>query len=234
MISTVKKSLKMKPVEEEFMCEALKEAEHAFAEGEVPVGAILVHEGKIIARAHNEVEQRKDASCHAEILCLRAGAAVLGDWRLSDATLYTTLEPCSMCAGALILFRVKKLVWGAPDLRHGANGSFIDLFEKKHPIHQLEIVSGVLKEESSALMKRFFVERRGEKKQLLLIEELIDQQQKKLLACAERVVPRITTDDLLQPNDFPELEHHPHFRYEEGILEGLLSARMAIRAKETI
>lgn len=147
-------------VDEIWMREALEEAKKAAAQGEVPVGAVLVYHGEIIARAHNRVEELKDATAHAEMLCLKEGAAALGNWRLLDATLYCTLEPCSMCAGAMILSRVKTLVWGAPDLRHGAHGSWVDLLSQPHPIHQLEVRQGILQEESAALLKGFFKQRR--------------------------------------------------------------------------
>lgn len=146
--------------DERFMLEALKEAEKAFKELEVPVGAVLVHEGQVIARGHNQMELLKDATAHAEMICLTAGGSYYEDWRLQDATLYCTLEPCTMCAGALFLTRVKRLVWGAPDLRHGAGGSWIDLFKEKHPTHQLEVTSGVLEAYSADLMRRFFQMRR--------------------------------------------------------------------------
>ncbi len=142
------------------MREALREAEKAFAADEVPVGAVLVHRGAIIARAHNQVESLGDASAHAEMLCLQLGAKQLGNWRLAETTLYCTLEPCAMCAGAMILARLPLLVWGAPDLRQGANGSWTDLFAKPHPIHQVGVLSGVLKEESAALMTAFFRKKR--------------------------------------------------------------------------
>lgn len=216
-----------------FMFEALKEAQKAFEKGEVPVGAVLVKNGAIIARGHNQVEAQKDASAHAEMLCLKEGMRALDNWRLNDTILYCTLEPCSMCAGALILARVKMLVWGAKDLRHGADGSFIDLLQREHPIHQLEVLSGILEEQARELMQRFFRERRMAKALQAEFEELIALQQGKLLNFAQRIVPNVTPDDLLQPNDFPELENHPHFRYEEGVLEGLLTARMAYLAKES-
>ncbi|MEM1283151.1 MAG: tRNA adenosine(34) deaminase TadA [Chlamydiota bacterium] len=149
--------------DEKFMLEALKEGWKAYQEGEVPVGAVLVHQGRVIARAHNQVEMLKDATAHAEMVCITVGEAALDNWRLADTTLYCTIEPCSMCAGAILLSRVPKLVWGAPDMRHGANGSWVDLFEKPHPTHTVEIQQGVLEEESSWLMKEFFRERRVEK-----------------------------------------------------------------------
>ncbi len=146
-----------------FMREALKEAKKAYKAGEVPVGAVLVLNGKVIARGHNQVELLKDATAHAEMLCMGSGAVALENWRLLETTLYCTIEPCCMCAGALFLSRVKRLVWGAPDVRHGANGSFVDLFALKHPTHQIEITSNILSEECSALMQEFFRERRNKK-----------------------------------------------------------------------
>jgi len=139
---------------------ALEEALLAFAKDEVPIGAVLVYNGEIIARAHNQVESLQDATAHAEILCLRQASKKLNNWRLLESTLYTTLEPCSMCAGALILSRVKNLVWGAPDIRQGAGGSWIDLLNIPHPIHNLLIKQGVLAGESARLMKEFFQNKR--------------------------------------------------------------------------
>ena len=142
------------------MEEALKEARLAFEKDEVPVGAIIVVGGQIVARAHNLVESIRDATAHAERLVLSRASEALGRWRLNDATLYCTLEPCAMCAGALLSARVGCLVWGAPDLRLGANGSWIDLFAQKHPMHSLEVRSGVLAKESAALMQLFFTQKR--------------------------------------------------------------------------
>lgn len=138
------------------MQEALKEARKAFKAGEVPIGAVLVHEGRVIARGYNQVELLKDATAHAEMLCITAGSSALSNWRLLKTTFYTTLEPCSMCAGALLLSRVETLVWGAPDIRQGANGSWIDLFHHPHPCHKVNIRKGVLQEECSGLMREFF------------------------------------------------------------------------------
>lgn len=145
-----------------FMLEALEEAKRAFDLREVPIGAVAVQEGKVIARAFNQVESLKDASAHAELLCLRKAAEVLGRWRLFDVTLYSTLEPCCMCAGALFSFRIQRLVWGALDIRQGADGSFVSLFAQKHPIHEFPVTRGVLSEDSSQLMKTFFQKRREE------------------------------------------------------------------------
>lgn len=141
---------------------ALRQAEIAYEKGEVPVGAVLLLEGQIIAAAHNEVEMSQDAAAHAEMLCLRRAAQTLSGWRLTSCTLYCTLEPCTMCAGALIQHRVKKVIWGAHDLRQGAYGSWIDLRQKEHPIHQLEVEGGLLADESAQLLRAFFQERRSE------------------------------------------------------------------------
>ncbi|NGX26652.1 MAG: tRNA-specific adenosine deaminase [Chlamydiae bacterium] len=142
------------------MREALLEAKKAFALGEVPIGAVLVHEGEIITRAHNLVEQKLDASAHAELLCLQEAAKILSNWRLQNVSLYCTLEPCAMCAGAMALFRIRKLIYGAPDLRHGANGSVFDVLNCPHPIHQVVVKGGVCEGEAKALIQEFFRERR--------------------------------------------------------------------------
>jgi len=149
-----------------YMKEALKEAQKAFDQGEVPVGSILVYQNEIIARFANQVETLIDATAHAEILCLRKGFEVLGNWRLTGCTLYVTLEPCPMCAGAIISSRIDRIVWGAPDLRQGAGGSLINLLGVPHPIHTVQVTSGVLAEESAHLMKTFFQKRREWKKSL--------------------------------------------------------------------
>lgn len=142
------------------MREALTEAKIGFEKGEVPVGAVLVYQNKIIARAHNQVEFLKDATAHAEMLCLKQATAQLNNWRLNETTLYSTLEPCAMCAGGMILSRVSTIVWGAPDLRHGADGSLFKILSESHPIHQLQVRRGVLQDECAILMKDFFKKRR--------------------------------------------------------------------------
>lgn len=143
-----------------FMTEAMKQAQRAFEEDEVPVGAVLVLEDRIIARGYNQVEMLKDATAHAEILCITSGSIKVNDWRLNETTLYCTLEPCLMCAGAIYNARVSRVVWAAPDLRMGANGSWIDVFSQKHPMHQVETSSGILEDESSFLLKTFFQKQR--------------------------------------------------------------------------
>ncbi len=150
--------------DERFMLEALREAWKAFRDDEVPVGAVIVKQGRIIARGHNQVEMLRDATAHAEMLCMTSAAAAIEDWRLTECTLYCTIEPCSMCAGATLLSRVPQLVWGAPDLRHGANGSWTDLFEKQHPMHTVNVKSGVLSEYASQLMRDFFQLQRDKKR----------------------------------------------------------------------
>lgn len=157
--------------DERFMIEALKEAWRAFQADEVPIGAILVHEGKVIAKGSNQVEMLKDATAHAEMLCLTAGAAALDNWRLTGTTLYCTIEPCSMCAGAMLLARVPTLVWGAPDIRHGAHGSWVDLFALPHPTHTITIRKGVLEQPCAHLMKEFFQKRRQQINQKDLNDE---------------------------------------------------------------
>lgn len=149
--------------DERFMLEALKEAWKAFKAEEVPVGAVLVKDNRIISRGYNQVELLKDATAHAEMLCLTSGEAALENWRLAGTTLYSTVEPCSMCAGAVFLSRVPLIVWGAPDLRHGAGGSWVNLFDKVHPIHQVEVRKGVLQEFCAKLLVDFFQMQRRKK-----------------------------------------------------------------------
>ncbi len=139
-----------------FMREALLEAKKGFEENEVPVGAVIVVNQKIIARAHNQTEFNLDATSHAELICIQRATKYFNDWRLIGATLYTTLEPCLMCAGGIINARVERVVWGAPDLRQGAGGSLINVFNGAHPIHNPIVLGGVLQEEAAQLMRQFF------------------------------------------------------------------------------
>ncbi|MCI5052453.1 MAG: nucleoside deaminase [Simkaniaceae bacterium] len=142
----------------DFMREAILEAKSAGERGEVPIGAVVVLDGHIVARAGNRVEELGDASAHAELLALRAAAKAVGDWRLIDCELYTTIEPCFMCAGAAILSRVKKIFYGAPDLRHGGSQIFAN-----HPIHVVEIEGDLLADECASIIKSFFRNRRLER-----------------------------------------------------------------------
>lgn len=147
--------------DELLMRRALLEAKKAYLKGEVPVGAIIVADGQIVARAHNRKEELQDPTAHAEMLAIREAASRLRSWRLLGATMYVTLEPCAMCAGALVLARVERLVYGAPDPKTGAAGSVTDLVRNEVLNHQLEVTSGVLREECSALLQQFFTDLRG-------------------------------------------------------------------------
>ena len=144
------------------MEEALRQARKAVAKGEVPVGAVLVVEGKIVTRAHNQVEELKDATAHAEMLAVTAAAGELDGWRLTEATVYVTKEPCPMCAGALVLSRVKRVVYGAADPRMGAGGGAMNLLQFVGMNHQCEVTGGVRAEECRDLLKEFFQAKRLE------------------------------------------------------------------------
>ena len=139
---------------------ALREAEQAFAERETPVGAVVVHQGKIIGRGHNRVERLQDPTAHAEILAIGAAASAMDSWRLEDGVLYVTLEPCAMCAGAIVLSRLSKLVFGAFDPKSGACGSLMNIVRDARLNHQVELIGGILETECGALLKAFFRERR--------------------------------------------------------------------------
>lgn len=139
---------------------ALEKAQEAALKGEVPIGAVITHKNSIIAAEHNQVESLRDATAHAEILCLQKGYKILQDWRLLEVTLYCTLEPCCMCLGSMIQSRLSRLVYGAPDLRQGACGSWVDLPKEGHPIHQFPVQSGLLAQESRQLLRKFFQKRR--------------------------------------------------------------------------
>lgn len=143
-----------------FMRLALEEAKRAFLEEEVPVGAILVRDGEIVAKAHNQRETFQDPTGHAEVLVLRIGADTLKNWRLTDATLYVTKEPCIMCAGAMLNARLGRLVYGCKDEKAGAVDSLYKLLSDGRLNHQIEVVSGILEEECSDILQRFFKARR--------------------------------------------------------------------------
>lgn len=148
------------PNDETFMREALKEAEKALQADEVPVGAVVVHQGRVIARAHNQRETLRDPTAHAEMIALTQAAAALERWRLSGCVLYVTLEPCTMCAGAMVLARIDRLVFGADDPKAGAVGSLYNIPRDMRLNHRLEVTSGVLAEACSDLLRRFFREKR--------------------------------------------------------------------------
>ncbi|MDD3269302.1 MAG: tRNA adenosine(34) deaminase TadA [Syntrophomonadaceae bacterium] len=144
-------------MDEVYMRQALEMASRAYQMGEIPIGAIVVAKGEIIAEAHNEKELRQDATAHAELLALQRAAAHLGHWRLNEATLYCTLEPCVMCAGAMVNTRLGRLVFGSWDVKAGAAGSIFDLLRSKALNHQVIVEPGVLEAECSELLKKFFI-----------------------------------------------------------------------------
>ena len=147
-----------------FMGEALRQAAKAYEKGEVPVGAVIVREGRIIARAFNQVEELKDATAHAEMLALTQAENAVGDWRLTDCTLYVTKETCPMCAGAVVHTRLARVVFGAGDPKGGAAGGALNLLQFPTLNHRCEITSGVRLEECREMLKSFFAEQRAAKK----------------------------------------------------------------------
>jgi tRNA(adenine34) deaminase len=148
--------------DEYFMREALRQAQKAYAADEVPVGAVVVREGKIIGRAHNQVELLKDATAHAEMLALTQAEAAVGDWRLTDCDLYVTKEPCPMCAGALVHTRIRRVIFGCTDPVAGAAGSVVNLLQMPGFNHRSDISSGVLQTECAAILQEFFRKRRDQ------------------------------------------------------------------------
>src|SRR6188472_4311978 len=148
------------PNDDYFMREALRQALKGSKADEVPVGAIVVRAGKIIGRAHNQVELLKDATAHAEMLALTQAEAAIGDWRLVDCDLYVTKEPCAMCAGAVVHTRIRRVIFGCADLSAGAAGSMINLLQMPTFNHRCEITSGVLRKECAAVLQDFFAKRR--------------------------------------------------------------------------
>lgn len=152
-----------------FMHQAISQAHNAWALGEVPVGAVVVKEGEIVATGFNQPIGTHDPTAHAEIMALRAAAEILGNYRLPGCELYVTLEPCAMCAGAMMHARLARVVFGAPDPKTGACGSVVNLFEQEKLNHHTEVTGGVMAEECAALLKEFFAERRR------AAQKLIDQ-----------------------------------------------------------
>jgi tRNA(adenine34) deaminase len=146
---------------EYFMAEASKEAERAREEGEVPVGAVIVRDGRIIAKAHNQRETLKDPTAHAEMIAITQAAEAVGGWRLAGCTMYVTLEPCVMCAGAIVLARIPRLVFGTDDPKAGGCGSVFDILSDRRLNHQVEVIREIRREESAALLQGFFRRRRG-------------------------------------------------------------------------
>ncbi len=148
------------PLDEYFMRLALREAEHSLEHEDVPVGAVVVVGGEVLAAGHNEREVRQDPTAHAELLALREAARRLGTWRVLDAVLYVTLEPCAMCAGAIVLARVPRVVFGAYDPKAGAGGSVLDVLAEPRLNHRPDVAGGLLAAESSTLLSQFFASRR--------------------------------------------------------------------------
>ena len=147
-------------IDERFMRLALEEAARALEHDDVPVGAVLVHDGEVVGAGHNERELRQDPSAHAEMIALRAGAQALGHWRLLDTTLYVTLEPCAMCAGAIVLGRIPRVVYGTADPKAGAAGSVLDVLAEPRLNHRPAVEGGVLAAECADLLRAFFAARR--------------------------------------------------------------------------
>lgn len=151
-------------MDEYYMREAIKQAKKAESIDEVPIGAVIVHNDKIIARAHNLRESKQNAIAHAEIIAIQKACRKIGSWRLEDCTLYVTLEPCPMCSGAILQSRIKRVVYGAADPKGGCIESCMRMYEVKGFNHYPEITSGILKEECSELLKNFFKLKRESKK----------------------------------------------------------------------
>jgi tRNA(adenine34) deaminase len=143
------------------MAVALEEARQAERHGDVPIGAAIYRDGELLARAGNERELRKDPTAHAEVLAIRAAAERLGGWRLPGTTLYVTLEPCAMCAGAIVLARIPTVVFGTPDPKAGAAGSILDVLAEPALNHRPQVITGVREEECAAVLREFFASRRS-------------------------------------------------------------------------
>ena len=146
--------------DEYFMRLALREAERALEHGDVPIGAVVVREGEVIGAGGNERELRQDPTAHAEIIALREAARAVGSWRILDSVMYVTLEPCAMCAGAIVLARVPRVVFGTPDPKAGAAGSIFDILSEPRLNHRPEVAGGLLRDECAALLTAFFASRR--------------------------------------------------------------------------
>ena len=147
-----------------YMKEALKQAKKAYKIKEVPIGCVIVHEDKVIARGYNKRNSKKNTLAHAEIIAINKASKVLGDWRLEDCTMYITLEPCQMCAGAIVQARVKRVVIGSMNPKAGCGGSILNLLQMEQFNHQVDVERGILEEECSQMLKEFFKELREEKR----------------------------------------------------------------------
>ncbi len=153
-----------KSIQEKYMKEALKQAKKAYALGEVPIGCVIVHEGKIIGRGYNRRNTDKNTLSHAEITAIRKASKVIGDWRLEECTLYVTLEPCQMCAGAIVQARIPEVVMGCMNPKAGCAGSILNILEMPEFNHQVAVTRGILEDECSEMLKTFFVELRKRNK----------------------------------------------------------------------
>jgi tRNA(adenine34) deaminase len=146
--------------DEFYMKEALREAQKAYEKDEVPIGAVAVYKNQIIGRGHNQTELLKDPTAHAEILAITAAANALSSWRLNDVQMFVTVEPCIMCSGALVLARVKRIIFGARDEKFGGCGSIFNIVEEEKLNHKIKVTAGVMDKEAAALMKSFFASKR--------------------------------------------------------------------------
>ncbi len=155
----------IKSVEEKYMKEALKQAKKAYALGEVPIGCVIVHEGRIIGRGYNRRNTDKNTLAHAEITAINRASKVIGDWRLEECTLYVTLEPCQMCAGAIVQARIPEVVMGCMNPKAGCAGSILNILEMPQFNHQVKVTRGILENECSQMLKTFFEELRIRNKQ---------------------------------------------------------------------
>lgn len=150
----------MQDTDEKYMREAIRQAKKAYALGEVPIGCVVVHEGRIIGRGYNRRNTDKSTLSHAEITAIKKASRVIGDWRLEECTLYVTLEPCQMCAGAIVQARISRVVMGCMNPKAGCAGSILNILEMPEFNHQVETARGILEEECAALLKTFFKELR--------------------------------------------------------------------------
>lgn len=155
----------IKSIHEKYMREALKQAKKAYALGEVPIGCVIVHEGKIIGRGYNRRNTDKNTLSHAEITAIRKASKVIGDWRLEECTLYVTLEPCQMCAGAIVQARIPEVVLGCMNPKAGCAGSILNILDMPEFNHQVTVSRGVLEQECSDMLKRFFTGLRARNKE---------------------------------------------------------------------
>ena len=156
------------------MSQAMRQAQAAYLAEEVPIGAVIVYQGRVIGRAHNQVETLSDATAHAEMLALTQAQSAVGDWRLNECDLYVTKEPCPMCAGAIVHCRIRRVIFGCGDDQGGACGGFINLLQQPTLNHQSEVTSGVLEEDSKLLIQTFFAEAREKKKTKQQKSKLLD------------------------------------------------------------